>query len=322
MILSEIKIIEIFFSFLKVVFLLLFVIFSGAFLSVLERRLLALFQNRYGPNRVGWMGSLQLFSDMIKILFKEDWIPPFSRKFIFVLSPIIAFISLLCVIPIIPFGPNFVIIDLNIGILFFLMMASLSVYAVLFAGWSSNNKYALLGAMRACVQTLSYEVFLGLSLMGVVAQAGSFKISDIVIAQKDIWNIFPQFFGFLTFFIAGLAVCHRHPFDQPESEQELADGYHIEYSGMKFGLFFIGEYISIITISSLIVTFFFGGWLGPWLPGFIWFFLKTFFFIFMFILIRASLPRPRYDQVLSFGWKFCLPLTLFNLFLTAFFLLL
>jgi NADH-quinone oxidoreductase subunit H len=322
MILSEIKMIEIFFSFLKIVFLLLFVIFSGAFLSIIERRLLALFQNRYGPNRVGWMGSLQLFSDMIKILFKEDWIPPFSRKFVFVLSPIIAFISLLCVIPIIPFSPNFVIIDLNIGILFFLMMASLSVYAVLFAGWSSNNKYALLGAMRACVQTLSYEVFLGLSLMGVVAQAGSFKISDIVNAQKDIWNIFPQFFGFLTFFIAGLAVCHRHPFDQPESEQELADGYHIEYSGMKFGLFFIGEYISIITISSLIVTLFFGGWIGPWMPGFIWFLLKTFFFIFMFILIRASLPRPRYDQVLSFGWKFCLPLTLFNLFLTAFFLLL
>lgn len=268
------------------------------------------------------MGSLQLCADMIKILFKEDWVPPFSRKFIFVLSPVIAFTSLLCVIPIIPFTSHFFIIDLNIGILFFLMMASLSVYSVLFAGWSSNNKYALLGAMRACVQTLSYEVFLGLSLMGVVAQSGSFNISDIINSQKYIWNFFPQFFGFLTFFIAGLAVCHRHPFDQPESEQELADGYHIEYSGMKFGLFFIGEYISIITISSLIVTIFFGGWLGPWIPGFIWFILKTIFFIFIFILIRASLPRPRYDQVLLFGWKICLPLTLLNLFVTAFFILL
>lgn len=259
---------------------------------------------------------------MIKILFKEDWIPLFSRKFIFFLSPVVAFISLLNVIPIIPLASNYVIIDLNIGVLFFLMMASLSVYSVLFAGWSSNNKYALLGSMRACVQTLSYEVFLGLSLMGAVARAGSFNITEIVNSQKEIWNIFPQFFGFLTFFIAGLAVCHRHPFDQPESEQELADGYHIEYSGMKFGLFFIGEYISIIVISLLTVTIFLGGWFGPWIPSSIWFFLKTIFFIFIFILIRASLPRPRYDQMLSFGWKVCLPLTLFNLFLTAFFILL
>lgn len=318
----EAKISNIFFSCLNIFFLLFLTVFFAALLSVIERKLLALFQNRHGPNRVGWMGSLQVCADMVKILFKEDWIPPFSKKFIFIISPIIAFVSLLCVIPIIPFTPNFIIIDLNIGVLFFLMMASLSVYAVLFAGWSSNNKYALLGAMRACVQTLSYEVFLGLSLMGVVARSGSFKMSDIIISQKEIWNIFPQFFGFLTFFIAGLAVCHRHPFDQPESEQELADGYHVEYSGMKFGLFFIGEYISIIVISSLIVTMFFGGWLGPWIPGCIWFFLKTIFFIFMFILIRASLPRPRYDQILLFGWTYCLPLTLLNLFLTAFFLLL
>ncbi|QCI22043.1 NADH-quinone oxidoreductase subunit NuoH [Buchnera aphidicola] len=316
------NIFKIIFCFSKVIFILFLIIFFAAMLSVIERRLLGLFQNRHGPNRVGWFGSLQLCADMIKILFKEDWIPPFSKKFVFILSPIIAFISLLCVIPIIPFTSSFVIINLNIGILFFLMMASLSVYSILFAGWSSNNKYSLLGAMRACVQTLSYEVFLGLSLMGVVVQSGSFKILDIVNAQKDIWNFFPQFFGFLTFFIAGLAVCHRHPFDQPESEQELADGYHIEYSGMKFGLFFIGEYISIITISLLIVTIFFGGWFGPWIPSVIWLFLKTIFFVFIFILIRASLPRPRYDQMLSFGWKFCLPLTLLNLLLTAFFKLL
>ncbi|QCI19738.1 MAG: NADH-quinone oxidoreductase subunit NuoH [Buchnera aphidicola (Brevicoryne brassicae)] len=322
MIWSKTNIFGIIFCLSKIILILFLIIFSAAMLSVVERRLLGLFQNRHGPNRVGWGGSLQLCADMVKILFKEDWIPPFSRKFVFVLSPVIAFVSLLCVIPIIPFTSHFVIIDLNIGILFFLMMASLSVYSILFAGWSSNNKYSLLGAMRACVQTLSYEVFLGLSLMGVVIQSGSFKILDIVNNQKDIWNFFPQFFGFLTFFIAGLAVCHRHPFDQPESEQELADGYHIEYSGMKFGLFFIGEYISIITISLLIVTIFFGGWFGPWIPGFIWFFLKTLLFIFIFILIRASLPRPRYDQMLSFGWKFCLPLTLFNLLLTAFFILL
>ncbi|MDE5285432.1 MAG: NADH-quinone oxidoreductase subunit NuoH, partial [Buchnera aphidicola] len=265
--------------------------------------------NRHGPNRVGWLGSLQICADMIKIIFKEDWIPAFSKKYVFVLAPVIAFISLLLVCAVIPFTSTFYIINLNIGVLFFLMMASLSVYAILFAGWSSNNKYALLGALRASAQTLSYEIFLGLSLMGVVAQCGSFNMIDIVNSQKNLWNIIPQFFGFLTFFIAGLAVCHRHPFDQPESEQELADGYHIEYSGMKFGLFFIGEYISIITISSLIVIMFFGGWLGPFFPSIIWFIIKTIFFIFLFILVRASLPRPRYDTVLSFGWKIFLPLT-------------
>ena len=287
--------IEILLSILKAVVILLVVVTCGAFMSFGERRLLGLFQNRYGPNRVGWGGSLQLVADMIKMFFKEDWIPKFSDRVIFTLAPMIAFTSLLLAFAIVPVSPNWVVADLNIGILFFLMMAGLAVYAVLFAGWSSNNKYSLLGAMRASAQTLSYEVFLGLSLMGVVAQAGSFNMTDIV----------------------GVAVCHRHPFDQPEAEQELADGYHIEYSGMKFGLFFVGEYIGIVTISALMVTLFFGGWHGPFLPPFVWFALKTAFFMMMFILIRASLPRPRYDQVMSFGWKVCLPLTLVNLLVTA-----
>ena len=171
--------------------------------------------------------------------------------------------------------------------------------------------------MRASAQTLSYEVFLGLSLMGVVAMAGSFNMRDIVEAQSTVWNVIPQFFGFLTFLIAGVAVCHRHPFDQPEAEQELADGFHIEYSGMKFGLIFVGEYIGIVTISALIVTLFFGGWQGPFLPPILWFMIKTGFFMMMFILVRASLPRPRYDQVMAFGWRVCLPLTLLNLLATS-----
>ncbi len=175
------------------------------------------------------------------------------------------------------------------------MMAGLAVYAVLFAGWSSNNKYSLLGAMRASAQTLSYEVFLGLSLMGVVAQAGSFNMTDIVNSRACVER-HPAILLFYYLAIAGVAVCHRHPFDQPEAEQELADGYHIEYSGMKFGLFFVGEYIGIVTISALMVTLFFGGWQGPLLPPFIWFALKTAFFMMMFILIRVSLPRPRYDR--------------------------
>ncbi len=301
----------------KALVILMVVVICGAFMSFGERRLLGLFQNRYGPNRVGWGGSLQLVADMIKMFFKEDWIPPFSDRFIFTLAPMIAFTSLLISFAIVPMSPGWIVSDLNIGLLFFLMMAGLGVYAVLFAGWSSNNKYSLLGAVRASAQTLSYEVFLGLSLMGVVAKAGSFQITDIVANQAHLWNIIPQFFGFVTFVIAGIAVCHRHPFDQPEAEQELADGYHIEYSGMKFGLFFVGEYIGIVTISSLIVTLFFGGWQGFLLPPIIWFALKTGFFMIMFILVRAALPRPRYDQVMSFGWKICLPITLINLLVTA-----
>lgn len=301
----------------QTIFLLAIVIFCGAFMSFMERRILAVLQNRYGPNRVGWNGSLQLFADMIKMLFKEDWIPHFAEKYIFIISPMIAFVSLLYPFIIIPITPNYIIFDFDIGILFFLMIAGLSVYGVLFAGWASNNKYSLLGSLRASAQTLSYEIFLGLSLMGVVAQADSFNLKNIVQSQINLWNIIPQFFGFITFFIAGLAICHRHPFDQPESEQELADGYHIEYSGMKFALFFIGEYIGIISISSLITVLFLGGWNGPFFFPFIWFIIKTLFIMFIFILVRASLPRPRYDQVMFFGWMFCFPLTLFNLIITA-----
>lgn len=301
----------------KAVVILLVVVACGALMSFGERRLLSLFQDRYGPNRVGPFGSLQIVADMIKMFFKEDWVPNFSDKMIFTLAPMIAFSSMLLAFAIVPITPTWGVSDLNIGILFFFMLAGLAVYAVLFAGWSSNNKYALLGAMRASAQTLSYEVFLGLSLMGIVAVTGSFNMRDIVAAQADVWFVVPQFFGFCTFVIAGIAVCHRHPFDQPEAEQEIADGYHIEYSGMKFGLFFVGEYVSIVTISALIVTLFFGGWQGPFLPPILWFALKIGFFMMMFILVRASLPRPRYDQVMAFGWRICLPLTLLNLLVTA-----
>jgi len=311
---------------IKAIIILLCVVVCGAFLSWIERRLLGWWQDRYGPNRVGPFGAFQLGADMVKMFFKEDWIPPFADRMIFVIAPIIAMSSLLIAFAIIPVTPTWGVADLNIGLLFFFAMAGLSVYAVLFAGLASANKYALLGALRASAQTVSYEVFMGLALMGVVAQVGSFNMRDIVDYQaQNLWFIIPQFFGFCTFVIAGVAVTHRHPFDQPEAEQELADGYHIEYAGMKWGMFFVGEYIGIVFISALLVTLFFGGWHGPFgiLPSlsFIWFAIKTGFFIMMFILIRASLPRPRYDQVMSFGWKFCLPLTLVNLLVSAFLVL-
>ncbi len=301
----------------KALIVLLVVVGLGSFMSFIERRLLGLWQDRYGPNRVGPFGIFQLVADMIKMFFKEDWIPPFADRLIFVLAPMIAFCSFLIAFAVVPVTPTWGVADLNIGILFFFCMAGLAVYAVLFAGWSSNNKYSLLGSLRASAQTLSYEVFLGLSLMGIVAQTGSFNMRDIVEAQSHVWNIIPQFFGFVTFAFAGVAVTHRHPFDQPEAEQELADGYHIEYAGMKWGLFFVGEYIGIVLISALLVTLFFGGWHGPWLPPIVWFALKTGFFMMLFILLRASLPRPRYDQVMSFGWKVCLPMTLLNLLVTG-----
>jgi len=201
--------------------------------------------------------------------------------------------ALLLSMAVIPITPTWGVIDLNIGLLFFFGMAGLAVYSVMFAAWSSNNKYALLGGLRAAAQTLSYEVFMGIALMGVVAQAGSFNLREIVEAQRDMWNIFPQFLGFCTFLLAGIAVTHRHPFDQPEAEQELADGYHIEYSGMKWGMFFVGEYIGVVMVSSLLTTLFFGGWLPlfdflDFIPAFFWFAGKTAFFIMLFVLVRGS----------------------------------
>ncbi|MBS3803639.1 MAG: NADH-quinone oxidoreductase subunit NuoH [Oleiphilaceae bacterium] len=297
--------------------ILLGAVLLGAVMTIVERRLLGLWQDRYGPNRVGPFGLLQLIADMIKIFFKEDWIPPFSDRVLFVLAPGIAMASLLLAFIIIPITPGWGVADLHIGLLFFFAMAGINVYAVLFGGWASGNKYALIGAMRASAQTLSYEVFIGLAVMGVVAMTGSFNMRDIVAAQEDVWFVIPQFLGFLTFLIAGIAVTHRHPFDQPEAEQELADGYHVEYSSMKFGMYFIGEYVGMLLVSALIVTLFFGGWHGPWLPPIVWFALKTGAFLMFFVLLRASLPRPRYDRVMSFGWKVCLPLTLINLLVTG-----
>ena len=231
----------------------------GALLVWLERRLLALWQDRYGPNRVGPFGLLQVVADVVKVLTKEDWIPPFADKAVFIIAPAVIVVVILMSFTIIPYAPGIEVVDLNIGLLFFLAMSSLGVYSVALAGWSSASKYSLLGGLRASAQMLSYEVFMGLSLMGVVMQAGSFNLKDIVEAQRGLWFIVPQFIGFVVFFIAGIAETHRLPFDLPEAESELVAGYHSEYSGMKFGMFFFGEYLGITLISALTVALFFGG---------------------------------------------------------------
>ncbi|MFL2873768.1 MAG: NADH-quinone oxidoreductase subunit NuoH [Pseudohongiellaceae bacterium] len=294
------------------------VIITAALLITFERRLLGFWQERLGPNRVGWQGSLQVVADMIKIFTKEDWIPPFADKFSFVVAPGIIMSVVLLSFAVIPFSPNLGVIDSNIGILFVLAMASLGAYSVMLGGLSSDNKYALLGSLRAAAQMISYEVFMGISLLGVVALTGSFNLRDIVEAQVDGWYIVPQFVGFVIFLIAGVAESHRLPFDIPEAEQEICAGYHTEYSGMKFGMFFVAEYVGLVLISSLITVLFFGGWLGPtFLPPILWFVIKALSFVSFFILMRAAVPRPRYDQLMTYGWLFLLPLSLVNLLITG-----
>ncbi len=297
---------------------LFFVLNIAAFLIWLERRLLGLWQDRYGPNRTGPFGLLQVVADMVKIFFKEDWIAPFADKPVFIVAPAIVVATVLMSFAVIPFGPVIHVVDFNIGLLFFLAMSSMGAYSIVLGGWASNNKYSLLGGLRGSAQMISYEVFMGLSVMGVVMLSGSFNLVDIVEAQRSIWFVVPQFVGFVIFLIAGIAETHRLPFDIPEAESELIAGYHSEYSGMKFGMFFVGEYLGITLISAFIVTLFFGGWLGPsFLPGVIWFIIKMFVFIIFFILLRASLPRPRYDQLMEYGWKLLLPLALLNLLVTG-----
>lgn len=240
---------------------LLIVITIAAINIFIERRLLAMWQDRHGPNRTGFHGILQVPADMIKIFLKEDWIPPFADKWVFVLAPAVVMITILLSFALIPFAPGFQVADSNIALLLFLGYSSLGVYSVVLAGWASNSKYSLIGAMRGSAQMISYEVFMGLSLLGVVMMSGSFSLKSIVEAQRHLWFVVPQFLGFVIFLIAAVAESHRAPFDLPESEGELVAGFHSEYSGIKFGMFFVGEYLGITLVSAIIVTLFFGGWL-------------------------------------------------------------
>lgn len=305
-------------EFLMILPVLLGAMFAAAVLVWWERRLLGFWQDRLGPNRLGPFGSLQIVADVIKLITKDDWVPPFADRVVFVLAPLAIAAGMLMGFTVVPFGPGLYIIDLNIGILFFLAMTSLAVYGVLLGGLASNNKYSLLGGLRSAAQMVTYEVFMGLSLMGVVMQTGSFNMSAIVLAQQDMWYCIPQFLGLVVFLIAGVAEAHRLPFDLPEAEHELTAGFHTEYGGMKFGLIMVGEYLSVILTSAITVTLFFGGWLGwGFLPPIVWFSLKTFLVICFFILLRAAIPRPRYDQLMSLGWKILLPITLLNILLTG-----
>jgi NADH-quinone oxidoreductase subunit H len=295
-----------------------------AYLTWLERKVIGDIQVRFGPSRVGPFGLLQPIADGIKLMFKEDVVPANADRLIFFLAPALSFVPALIVFAVIPFGPSFVITDVNVGLLYVFAVASLGVYGSVLAGWASNSKYSLLGGLRSAAQMVSYELGLGLSVLGVVMMTGSLSLVDIVEAQKGTWlgilprwNIFPQFLGFVIFLISSNAELNRAPFDLPEAETELVAGFHTEYSSMKFALFFMAEYANMIAVAALATTLFLGGWRGPLLPPVIWFLLKVFAFIFLFIWVRATLPRFRYDQLMGFGWKVLLPLALANVMFTA-----
>jgi len=288
----------------------------------LERRLLGGFQDRYGPNRVGPQGLLQPLADAIKLMTKEDWVPPFADRYVFIIAPAIIVITVMLVFATMPFTANIHVTDLNIGLLFFLAMASLGVYSIVLAGWASNSKYSLVGGLRAAAQMISYELPMGISLLGVVMLAGSFRLGAIVDAQRSLWFCITQPVGLIIFLTATLAEAKRIPFDLPEAESELVAGYHTEYSSLKFGFFFVGEYLDIVLVGALTTVLFLGGWHGPWLPPLLWFALKMGVVIILFIWVRSVLPRFRFDQLMDFGWKILLPLSLLNAVVTGFFALL
>lgn len=315
----------------KIALIFFVVLTAAAYLVFAERRILAWIQDRKGPNRVGPQGLLQPLADLIKLLTKEDFRPKEADKWLFYLAPAMAAVPAILTFAVIPFGAPFqvagqridmVVADLNVGLLFFMALSSIAVYGVALGGWASNSKYALLGSIRGLAQLISYELSMGLSLVPVVMLAKSFRLSEIVTAQADGWFIIYQPVAFIIFFISIIAECKRVPFDIPEAEGELVAGFHTEYSGMRFGLFFVGEYINIIVLGGLAATFFLGGWRGPLLPPLVWFSIKTVAFVFIFIWVRGTLPRLRYDQLMHLGWKFLTPLALLNILITGWFLML
>jgi len=297
-----------------------------AYLIWVERKVMAHMQVRLGPMRVGWHGLLQPIADGLKLILKEDIIPANASKLLFIVSPAIAMIPALLAIAVIPFGDtisimgvsiDMVITDVNIGILFILAVSSVGVYGILLGGWSSNNKYSLLGGLRSSAQMISYELSMGLSLIGVIMMTESLSLVDTVNAQTHLWFVVLQPVAFIVFAISAIAETNRCPFDLPEAETELVSGFHTEYSSMKFALFFMAEYANIITVSAVGVTFFFGGWRGPFLPPVVWFLIKMALCIFFFVWLRSTFPRFRIDQLMQFAWKVLLPVAVVNVLITG-----
>ena len=316
---------------IKALVLILALLTGFAYLTYYERRVLARFQSRLGPDRAGPEGLLQPVADAVKLIFNEEVIPDKAYRVVFILAPLITMVPALAIVAVIPWGDkamifgreiSLTIADVNVGVLYIMSVASIAVYGVVLAGWSSNNKYAMMGGLRATAQMISYELALGLSFVAVVLLANSMQISEMINAQKSLWFFIIQPVGTIIFMIATLAELNRAPFDMPEAEQELSAGFNVEYSGMKFALFYMAEYTKMVSISSIVATLFFGGYLGPGVERFPWLgplylFIKILILLFGMIWIRASWPRIRYDRLMAFGWKILLPLSLAVVFITA-----
>ena len=299
-----------------------------AYMTWVERKVLSRMQLRYGPNRAGPFGLLQPIADLVKLIRKESFFPASAVDVLYIFAPVLSAFTALAAFSVIPFGPgwdiagyqvNGVVANVSIGLILLFALSSLGIYGFIVGGWASHSKFALLGSMRTCAQMVSYEVSLTFAVLGVVLMGRSLNLVDIVHKQHEtIWFAAPQVVGLLVFFIAGVAEVNRPPFDLPEADTELVAGYHTEYSGMRFGLFQMGEYVNMITLSALTVTLFFGGWYGPWAPlGPLWFLIKLLIVIFFFLWIRATVPRLRYDQLMRFGWKVLLPVATLNALITA-----
>lgn len=313
-----------FFTILKILSVVVVVLIGVAYFTLAERKIMGTIQRRKGPNVVGFQGLLQPLADGLKLFVKESILPSNANKALFILAPMLTFTLSLMGWAVIPFGEALVLADINVGILYLLAISALAVYGIILSGWSSNSKYAFLGALRSAAQMVSYEVSIGFILITVVLCAGSFNLSSIVLAQEKVWFCVPHLPMFVLFFISALAETNRHPFDLPEAEAELVSGYNVEYSAMGFALFFLGEYANMLLMSALTAILFLGGWLPffnffpfSYIPGSIWFALKIGFFVILFIVMRACLPRFRYDQLMSLGWKVFLPFSLGWLILTA-----
>jgi len=314
-------------SVIKAILIVNLVMVAFAFMTWVERKLIGRMQRRYGPNRAGPFGLLQPIADLVKLIRKEAFAPASAIDVLYILSPALAAFTAIAAFAVIPWGPGWDvggyrvdgwILNVPISLILLFAIGSLGIYGFIVGGWASESKFPLLGAMRTCAQMVSYEVALALSVLGVVIMGRSLSLVDIVERQQDtLWFVIPQFIGFLAFFIAGIAETNRAPFDLPEAESELVAGYHTEYSGMRYGLYANAEYINMITLSGLAVTLFLGGWSGPFLPGPIWFLIKLAVFLVVFIWLRATLPRLRYDQLMTFGWKVLLPVTTANAVVTA-----
>ncbi len=312
----------------KIVVVFGLMLLSVTYLTWLERKILSDIQVRLGPMRVGPHGLLQPIADGLKLLFKEEIVPQAADRTLYLLAPVLALIPAFISFAVIPFGDrirlfgqsvDLVIADVNIGLLYVFGVASLGIYGIVLGGWASNNKYALLGGLRASAQIISDELSLSLSVVGVVMLSQSLSLVQVVDAQARVWFIVLQPIGFLIFLICAVAEINRAPFDLPEAETELVAGFHVEYSSMKFAMYFMAEYANMITVSAMATTLFLGGWRGPWLPPVVWFLIKLYLFIFLFIWLRGTLPRFRYDQLMRFGWKVLLPIALVNIMVTAVF---